>query len=122
MKSKLTALAIGLLPMLSMAGTPLPIYKIDQCRTITSHFFENGMYNAGDTESYSLTGLSLADQKNVAYTQATAQGNTFSMTINERSDCEIQVRYTLKETLSKHELMALQIEEKLAAIKNGGAK
>lgn len=121
MKSKLTAIALGLLPVLSIAGTPLPIYKIDQCRTITSHFFENGVYHAGDTESYSQTGLTLADQKNVAYDQATAQGNGFSMTINERNDCEIQVRYALHKA-DKSELIAQQIEAKFAAMKNGGAK
>ena len=122
MKLKFASLALGFLPMLSMAGTPLPIYQIDKCRTITSHFFENGVYNAGDTESYSQTGLTLAEQKTVAYRQATAQGNGFSMSINESGDCEIQVKYTLTSKLDSHALIAQLVEEKLAANKIGGAK
>lgn len=122
MKSTITAIAIGLFPLLSMAGTPIQIFKIDQCRTITSHFFENGVYNAGDTESYSQSGLNLAEQKAVAFKQATAPGNGFSMTINADSDCEIQVKYSLISKQDSHELIAQLVEEKLAAIKKGGAK
>ena len=89
-KQAICAVAV-LMPLCAISGTVHP-NRLNQCTTITAHFFENGIYNAGDTDD--LSGMKLADQKAFALRAIRRPGNSSELFTSKSKACELHIHFS----------------------------